>query len=175
MFTGTMLFRAERGQISRRTAGLIAAGVFVVVIAAGLWHITQTNVDIPLRQRQWLLSVAAAGLTFAVGMALRNRRVPAVLTWLGLISYSIYLVHPVLIDCFHAIPGTPGPHPLYLQILLVAGYFAVLIPVCAVTYYLVEAPMQRLGRRITRWLDARLGPDRLAATADRLPAVAQPT
>jgi peptidoglycan/LPS O-acetylase OafA/YrhL len=175
MFTGTMLFRAERGQIDRRRAALIAVGVFIVVIAAGLWHITQTNDDIPLRQHEWLTSVAAAGLTFAAGLALRNRRVPSVLAWLGLISYSIYLVHPVLIYCFHAIPGTPGPHPLWLQLLMVAGFFAVLIPVCAVTYYLVEAPMQRLGRRITRRLDARFGPDRLPVRADRLPAGAQTT
>jgi peptidoglycan/LPS O-acetylase OafA/YrhL len=176
MFTGTMLFRAERGQIGRRRAALLAVGVFAAVIAAGLWHITQTNDDIALRQRQWLLSVGLAGLTFAAGLALRNRRVPAVLAWLGLVSYSIYLVHPVLIDCYHAIPGTSGPHPMYLQLLMAAGYLAVLLPVCAVTYYLVEAPMQRLGRRIAVRLDARFGPDRhVPARGDRLPAGVQTT
>jgi peptidoglycan/LPS O-acetylase OafA/YrhL len=175
MFTGTMLFRAERGQIGRRRAAGVAVGVFTTVIVAGLWHITQTNVDVPMRQRQWLLSVAAAGLTFAVAMALRHRRVPSALAWLGVISYSVYLVHPVLIYCFHAIPGTAGPHPLYLQFLMLAGFIAVLLPVCAVTYYLVEVPMQRLGRRLARRLDVRFGPDRLAARADRMPAGAQTT
>jgi hypothetical protein len=43
---------------------------------------------------------------------------------------------------------------------------AVLLVLSSVTYYLVEAPMHRVGRGLARRLDARLGPDRLApATA----------
>jgi peptidoglycan/LPS O-acetylase OafA/YrhL len=38
MFTGTMLYRAERGEFSRRRATVIAVVVFAMVIAAGLWH-----------------------------------------------------------------------------------------------------------------------------------------
>jgi hypothetical protein len=37
----------------------------------------------------------------------------------------------------------------------------------SVIYYLVEAPMQRVGRGLARRLDARFGPDRLAPAGAR--------
>jgi hypothetical protein len=37
----------------------------------------------------------------------------------------------------------------------------VLLVLSSVTYYLVEARMQRVGRGLSRRLDARFGPDRL--------------
>ncbi|MGH3156223.1 MAG: acyltransferase family protein, partial [Streptosporangiaceae bacterium] len=165
MFTGTLLYRAERGQVSRRNAVLLAVGVFAAAIAAGAWHIppVATQPDPAVQQRQWVISVALAGLTFAIGFALRKVRIPAPLAWLGLVSYSVYLLHPLLIDCYIAIPFTRGHHPLWLQALMMTGYLVVLLACCTVTYYLVEAPMQRLGRRIATRLDARLGPDRQAA------------
>ena len=41
-----------------------------------------------------------------------------------------------------------------------ALFLAILLAVCSVTYLLVERPMQNLGRRLGRRLDARFGPDR---------------
>jgi peptidoglycan/LPS O-acetylase OafA/YrhL len=165
MFTGTMLYRAEHGQIARRKAATLAIVVFAAAIAAGAWHIASIYPHDPgLRQRQWILSVALAGLTFAIGMALRKLPVPSVLAWLGLVSYSIYLLHPLLIDVYTEVPWTHGSHPFGVQVVLAAGFLAALLAVCAVTYYLVEAPMQRLGHRVAARLDARFGPDRLATT-----------
>jgi hypothetical protein len=50
-------------------------------------------------------------------------------------------------------------------------FFAVLLAGCAGTYYLLEAPMQRIGRRVAARLDARFGPDRQRTS--RPPASAQ--
>ena len=36
-----------------------------------------------------------------------------------------------------------------------------MIAVSSLTYLSVERPMQNLGRRVGRWLDARCGPDRI--------------
>ena len=44
--------------------------------------------------------------------------------------------------------------------LIDALFLAILLAVCSVTYLLVERPMQDLGRRLARRLDARFGPDR---------------
>jgi len=42
------------------------------------------------------------------------------------------------------------------------------------THRLIEAPMQRLGRRVTRRLDVRFGPDTVASQPDGVvPAAAQ--
>jgi peptidoglycan/LPS O-acetylase OafA/YrhL len=166
MFTGTMLYRAQQGQISRRRAAAVAIGVFGAAIAAGAWHIPGTvpQNQVALDQREWMVSVALAGLTFAGGLALRNMRVPAVLAWLGLVSYSVYLVHPLLLDVYDNIPFPESYHHLvWLQVGASAVFLAALLGCCAATYYLVEAPMQRLGRRVAAYLDTRFGPDRRSA------------
>jgi peptidoglycan/LPS O-acetylase OafA/YrhL len=140
---------------------------------AGAWHLPADGAwRIPLisaqrqtvlHQREWVMSLALAGLTFAIGMALRHLRVPPILAWLGLVSYSLYLLHPLLLDVYDAIPLTHGHRPVGLQLALASGFLVALLACCAVTYYLVEAPMQRLGRRVAARLDARFGPDRADA------------
>jgi peptidoglycan/LPS O-acetylase OafA/YrhL len=162
MFTGTLLYRAEQGHISRRRAVAVATGVFTTAIVAGAWHVPAANPpsQAALLQREWVMSVALAGVTFAVGMALRNLRVPPVLAWLGLVSYSVYLLHPLLLDFYDSIPFTGIRHPVGEQLAITGVFLAALLAGCALTYYLVEAPMQRLGRRVTTRLDARFGPDR---------------
>ena len=114
-----------------------------------------------------------AGLTFAAGMAFRHVRWPRALTWLGLISYSLYLLHPLVIEVYHHFTWTRRANPFPLQVLLAAGLVAVVIAVSSVTYLFVERPVQDLGRRVGRWLDGRFGPDRIPATAPaREPAMA---
>jgi peptidoglycan/LPS O-acetylase OafA/YrhL len=63
-------------------------------MAAGAWHISalSTASQPALQQREWVMSVALADLTFAAGLATQERRVPRPLAWLGLVSYSVYLV-----------------------------------------------------------------------------------
>jgi peptidoglycan/LPS O-acetylase OafA/YrhL len=94
MFTGTMLYRAEQGQYPWRSAIAIAVTVLGLAIAAGLWHShawgTSPQAE-HLWERCWFMSLSLAGLTFGTGLLLRNVRWPAILTWLGLISYSLYL------------------------------------------------------------------------------------
>jgi peptidoglycan/LPS O-acetylase OafA/YrhL len=135
-------------------------------MVAGAWHIPAASPQsqAALLQREWVMSVALAGLTFAVGMALRNLTVPSVLAWLGLVSYSVYLLHPLLLDFSDRIPFVNSRHPVGVQLVMTGVFLTVLLACCALTYYLVEAPMQRLGRRVTARLDARLGPDRVDAS-----------
>ncbi|WP_310740341.1 acyltransferase [Microbispora sp. H10885] len=144
MFTGTALYRWERG-----TAGLgpvVAAAVLVAAapvwsVQAGWWWV-QPDV--------WITTIVLAGVTFAIGMALRGRRVPGVLTWLGLISYSVYLLHHPLLRYLNALVGDlksvtdPGRAALTL------GYLAGTLTLSWLTYRFVESPAQRLGRRFTR-------------------------
>jgi peptidoglycan/LPS O-acetylase OafA/YrhL len=47
-------------------------------------------------------------------------------------------------------------------LLLVAVFVLVLLACCGLTHRFIEAPMQRLGRRVARRLDARFGPDSVA-------------
>ena len=162
MFTGTMLFRAERGDFPPRRAVVIAVAVFVLVGASGLWNTPawyMSGARHTAFDWQWITSLVLSGLTFAVGMACRNKRMPSALAWLGLVSYSVYLLHPLVIEVYHRIPATRHPHPFPVQVLLAAAFVAVLLGCCALSYRFVEAPMQRQGRKVTAWLEHWFGPD----------------
>jgi len=162
MFTGTMLYRAEQGQYSWRKAIPIAVAVLGLAITAGVWHHNPGNMsahDQFVWDRTWFMSVFLAGLTFGIGLALRHVTWPRVLTWLGLISYSVYLLHPALIEVYRHLTWT-AHHSFWVQVLIDALFLVVLVAVCSVTYLLVERPMQDVGRRLARRLDARFGPDR---------------
>ncbi|HEY2506772.1 MAG TPA: hypothetical protein VGI58_09655, partial [Streptosporangiaceae bacterium] len=112
-------------------------------------------------QRQWVLSVALAGLTFAVGLALQRVRVPHGLAWLGLVSYSVYLTLPLLLDVYDASPLASASHDqAWVQVVVAAGFLGALLGSAAATHYLVEAPMQRLGRRVAARLDDFFEPSR---------------
>jgi len=174
MFTGTMFYRAEQGQYPWRRAIAIGVGVFALIIAAGLWHSHALGMSAHaelLWERKWVSAFALAGLTFGAGLALRHVRWPRPLTWLGLISFSVYLLHPLLIESYHHFSWTRLHHPFWLQVLLAAAFLAVLIAVSSVTYLLVERPMQKVGRRVGWWLDAQFGPDRVP---DHVPASPEP-
>ena len=162
MFTGTMLYRAEQGQYSWRKAITIAVAVLGLAIVAGVWHHNPGNMSARgqfIWDRTWFMSVFLAGLTFTIGLACRHVTWPRVLTWLGLISYSIYLLHPALIEIYRYLPWT-AHHAFWIQVLSDALFLAILLAVCSATYLLVERPMQNLGRRLGRRLDVRFGPDR---------------
>jgi peptidoglycan/LPS O-acetylase OafA/YrhL len=156
MLTGTALYRADQRQVGWAKATCAAVAVFVLAIASGLWHIWEAhNPSMLLYQRQWAVSVLLAGATFATVMACRRHRLPRFLCWLGTISYSVYLMHMLLIDLFVRLPWVqPGQAPV-IQAGLAASFLALLLGCCWLTYRAVEAPMQRFGRRIAALLDAR--------------------
>jgi peptidoglycan/LPS O-acetylase OafA/YrhL len=158
MFTGTMLYRAQHGQVSRRAAAAVVAGVFAAVIAAGAWHVPGAA---PSQQRQWAITVALAGLTFAGGLLLRDLNVPSCLAWLGVVSYSVYLTFPLLLDVYDSIPFPQRYYQLnWLQAGVGVIFMAALLGGAALTYRLIEVPMQRLGRRLLTRLERRApGPE----------------
>lgn len=148
MFTGTALYRAEHGQIRWRTA-LTAAGVVLAgAIAAGVRHaaIGMWPWQAKTFQVYWAGSVLLAALTFAGGWALRHRRIPRWLTTLGTVSFSVYLLHPVLLMVNDQFLGRPD-HDDALRVVL---FVPVLVAVSLLSYRYVELPFQRLGRRMNR-------------------------
>jgi peptidoglycan/LPS O-acetylase OafA/YrhL len=176
MFTGTMFYRAEQGQYPWRRAIAIGVTVFALAIASGLWHSRAWGMSAHaelLWSRRWISAFTLAGLTFAAGLAFRHHlRWPRVLTWLGLISYSLYLLHPLVIEVYHHFYPS-RQHPFPVQVLITVGLLTVIITLCSVTYLAVERPAQGLGRRLGRRLDARFGPDRIpAAVPAQEPAMA---
>jgi peptidoglycan/LPS O-acetylase OafA/YrhL len=150
MFTGTLIYRTQQRQpgTSRQVTAAIVVGVLALTTFAGLWHGHQRHMS-----HQWLIqwatSVLLAGATFGLGLAASHRRVPRWCAWLGMISFSVYLLHPIVFDAYRDVPVLHRPHTFGVQVLMFAGCVAVIIGLSTVTYYLVERPMQRLGRRLS--------------------------
>ncbi|MEV6156362.1 acyltransferase [Nonomuraea sp. NPDC052129] len=144
MFAGTAIHRWERGTGGlwpvAVTAGLVALAP-IWAIEAGWWWVEP---DV------WITTIALAAATFAGGMALRGRRVPRVLTWLGLISYSLYLVHHPLLKFFVEVSGDLRRSPLPLQLGMATLAMVLVLLASALAYRFVEKPMQSLGRRVSR-------------------------
>ena len=157
MFSGTLIYRAEHRQVSRLTAGAVVTGVLALATAAGLWHGGAHYGH--AWQLQWVTSVLLAGATFGAGLAARRLRVPRWCAWLGMISYSVYLLHPLVFDAYRTIPAVHRRYSLPDQVLVFAVLLAVIIALSGATFYLVEKPMQRLGR----WVTARAGEPRNGA------------
>jgi peptidoglycan/LPS O-acetylase OafA/YrhL len=148
MFTGTLIYRAEQGQARKATTATIVVAVLALTTAAGLWHGQQRH-ESHQWQIQWATSVLLAGALFGLGLAVRHRAMPRWCAWLGMISYSVYLLHPLVFDGYRSVPVLHHTHTMPVQVLMFAGCVAVIIGLSALTYYLVEKPMQRLGRRVT--------------------------
>ncbi|MEU9834572.1 acyltransferase [Streptosporangium sp. NPDC048047] len=121
MFAGTAVYRAERGAIRWRTA----VATVLAVLACGFLAKDDPG---------WAPALLLAAAFFAAGFALRRRSFPRWLTHLGVISFSLYLLHPLLL---RVVPNLPL-------------FFLVLVPLAYLTHRLVEAPAQRLGRRLAR-------------------------
>ena len=158
MFTGTMLYRAETGAYPWRRAFYVLTGVAGFVLVAAQLHSSPQDENFTAIAKT-LNSLELAGLTFAVAMLCRRRKVPRALAWLGLVSYSVYLLHPALIEAYASVPFTRNENFVPMELLLAAAFVAVLLACCGLTHRFIEAPMQRIGRRVGARLDARFGPD----------------
>jgi peptidoglycan/LPS O-acetylase OafA/YrhL len=119
MFAGTAVHRAEQGTISWPAAAVAVAAVLGCGIAAK---------DDPA----WAPAIVLAFGTFGLARALRRREFPRWLSRLGVISFSLYLLHPLLL---YVLPG-------------LTSFFLVLIPLGLLSHRLIEAPAQRLGKRL---------------------------
>ncbi|MFE3495442.1 acyltransferase family protein [Streptomyces sp. NPDC059175] len=163
MFCGTVIYRAERGQLGRGAAWACCGVVLAAGTTAGLLY----N-DGPAQIRTWTASPTAwvsaflAGWAlFGVALLLRRHRMPRALTWLGVVSFSVYLLHRPLISVLSRLMAHVGHPRGTAQLLWLLAFLVVLFVLSALTYHLVELPGQRLGRRLqSRRRRPRAGDDR---------------
>src|SRR5690606_39220442 len=143
MFLGTVVHRAEHGQITRRRLAVTAGVVLTGAVAAGTWHTAHEGRN---AQIVWCGAVVLAAAAFTAAWRFRNRRFPRWLTGLGTISFSVYLLHPLLLMTVTQFLETPeGEDVAGLGLFVLA-----LIARSWASHRWIEAPAQRLGRRLTR-------------------------
>ena len=142
MFLGTTVYRAETGQIPWWHAACAAAVVTACAVGSSYAYGDGSH----FTRRGWIVSFLLSLLTFGAGLAWRHRHIPRWLTGLGTISYSVYLVHPVLLAVSD---GTIGRWERDNPALEVA-FYVLLLPLCVLTYRYIAAPGQARGRHLAR-------------------------
>jgi len=153
MFAGTAIHRAEHGQIKRGHAAAACGFVLAAGVASGALYGGRFLDEIwTVSARAWYTAFVAAWLVFGVGFLLRSRRIPRALSWLGKVSYAVYLIHvPMLVVMEWAFSAQHyAPHGHLQGFCWLAVFLAVVLTVSYGAHRLVELPGQRLGRRLLR-------------------------
>ncbi|GAA2816644.1 acyltransferase [Kitasatospora sp. CM 4170] len=158
MFAGTVLYRAENRQIDRLQA-ILCCGFVIAAGVAVAWMYNRDGMEQntwTAGWRAWAGSYLAAWITFGIGMALRKRRFPKPLTWLGAISFSLYLLHVPLVHTLQHLLEVPKVPPTTGgKLIWTVEYLAVIMLASWVMYRLVELPVQKLGKKVSKAVDRR--------------------
>ncbi len=152
MSVGTCLHRLDRGELRPVYAYGTLAGLLLLL--ARIVQVSAFDPYAPARyvgDIRWEFDASLTGdphaparlmgvVVFLLARQLCHVEIPRLFLWLGRISYSLYLVHPVVIAGI----GPVGPRPLTLLV-----WVAVSLVVAALSYRFIEAPAERLGRSLT--------------------------
>ena len=142
---GLLCFRRERGDVSGRNfwfGSAVLSAVILFCLGVGFW-LRPSASPITASFRCVILSWLLAGGIFLIPFLFRAWPLPTniwVLRYLGKISYSVYLVHPIII--------------LLLSLTEIAGYMALAIVMVAtiaissLTYRYVEYPAISLSHAL---------------------------
>ncbi|MDC7122966.1 acyltransferase family protein [Cellulomonas fimi] len=154
MTVGTVMYRLMQGVLRPWVAWGVFGGALVVVAVVHRVLVTPHVEPIAGAFVTWrpeAVTFLAAFAVFALGFLLRGRRWPRALTYLGTISYSLYLTHTIVL---YATPWVSPELAETLRITPQVGTFVVWVGltvlVSAATYAWIEKPFQRLGHRFTR-------------------------
>ncbi|GII66030.1 acyltransferase [Sphaerisporangium krabiense] len=152
MFAGTAVYRLQHSEAPARTRWMLALVPVVSVAAAVLlgpgWGMSESAEQ--AFKWSWSAALIGAWLTFAAGLALRHRAVSRALVWLGLVSYSIYLLHPLILQVVRRLTMDPSQISLPARLAWEAALFALVLGLAALGHRFVERPAQRVGRRLAR-------------------------
>jgi peptidoglycan/LPS O-acetylase OafA/YrhL len=154
----------------RYWAGRIGRGWFLALLlghATGVGAVWLVNhALLPERMttaclREWATTWGTAYACFFVLLLLRDRPMPEAACWLGRISYSVYLLHPLVLTLLIA-----AQWPWWAALPALAGGTLLL---SHLTYRFVELPGIALGRAIERrwWPTTRREPAVMPTTARR--------
>ena len=145
----------------RRSAAAFLTIVTGVVIAAHWVHLAdeiRSASGLAVQRTVWVVTPLAVAATFAFAYALRHRAVPRVLAWLGTISYSLYLLHAIVLVVLLRILPEPYARPPLVRVGIGVAFLGVALGAAWTSYRLVERPAQALGRRLdARWASPRAG------------------
>lgn len=161
LFIGTVFYRVMTKEIS--VSGLMKLAVAFVVLTGLEIYCNYTLVaKADATSRVAARSVAgawsAAFLLFCLFFAFRERRFPKILRLLGVISYSLYLFHPIVNDIVD--------FSAYGPVLNISVRIAITIICSTAIYWVIEKRFISIGKRVNQ--HSASGDTAESATASRL-------
>ncbi|GAA0556984.1 acyltransferase [Paractinoplanes ferrugineus] len=168
MFAGTVIYRWQHGELERLRAIFALTTVTLGVIGAH-WTNLRSGAALAL----WSANVGAVAVTFLFAYTIRNRTIPGVLTWLGRISYSLYLLHAIVLSMVPRVIPDIGNAAGVFRVAVGFTYVIVALGVAHLAYRMVERPGQALGRKLTARLSPRPPLASLLATQRAVTATGQ--
>jgi peptidoglycan/LPS O-acetylase OafA/YrhL len=141
MFTGTVIYRADRGLTGWWPVAVVSVVVSVALLHNWFAELASLDALTPRYMARSVITLLVFGGAFAAGMLTRGWRTPRLLARLGVLSYSVYLVHWVVLQVVAPVFGWGLP-----DLLTAAAYASLLLFLCWLTHRYVEVPGQRLGR-----------------------------
>jgi peptidoglycan/LPS O-acetylase OafA/YrhL len=154
MFFGNCVFRWTSGILSTRALLMLTMLAFLAIVVAQehdwspwLAPVPEINGAFHLAE---VLTYGGAYVTFFAAFLYRDKGYPWILLWLGRISYSLYLVHSVVL---YTVPEIPG-QPLATALITIAAT----VVVSGLTYRFIEQPAIDLGRAVTKRMRGREQP-----------------
>jgi Predicted acyltransferases len=156
------------GRKSMKAADSARDGTVLLVLAVYLLITFPLFGDTPYVPEEVLFSVAFLCLTYALSLRPSKLFVNPVTIFLGRISYSLYLVHFLVLliirGWLHAIVDNfRGSQRFPLAFIVITALACV---VAEITYRLVELPGQQIGKRIIRTRESRAATLRLPPELD---------
>jgi peptidoglycan/LPS O-acetylase OafA/YrhL len=137
-FVGAVAYRVYRGELALKFLNLLVPIVFTVVIQ-GFWlhYVRKPELHkLPIALGAILAAWVAGYALFFLFFACRQIHFPRWMQWLGQISYSLYVLHLLVLDF------VPVNHPLFW----IPVATAICLGLSHLTYRYVERPAMRLGR-----------------------------
>jgi peptidoglycan/LPS O-acetylase OafA/YrhL len=142
MFVGTVMYRMTTGEVSPKVAwGVFLGAMAAMTLAHGTYHIGYTEPVSGATPQWWTEAVTFLGAYVFFGgmLMLRRKEFPRPFVYLGTISYSVYLMHAVVLILVPQIGSGVATFLLWNVVTLVAA---------SLTYRFIERPAIQLGRRV---------------------------
>jgi peptidoglycan/LPS O-acetylase OafA/YrhL len=136
---GSVLYRSYSGQISTRALTALFALVLALAGASAYLNFFKFPSSEHISATSVFLSWAVAFLVFGTLFAGRNFKFPQPVLWLGKISYSLYLLHAVVLDVMPDL----GSKALNFAVVLCVSAI-----VSALSFRYLERPFVSLGHRV---------------------------
>lgn len=148
MFAGSTVYRYHHSQIPGWRA-------LLTLLVVGFGEIITLHEVSPLYT--WKYPVGEVVLVYSIFTIVmlwgRRYRTPQVLAWVGGISYSVYLLHDIVIITVGPTIGRLAvKDPWYLQLPVALTLLLAILGLAALTYRFIEVPAQRLGSQLNRRL-----------------------